>query len=211
VARLSRELGALKNLSGKVDEAARLARVQPYGAKVGRADAVPVHRIDRGSVVNAQGAKEYAHAHGGRTDGYKPPHVPEKSVVLTDLPKDTKFVHVFSSDATAPKDLKSDAVGEWVMPKSEITKPDGSLMSGAEIQQKFSLPKMPTYIVDVKPDRAVRATVSRVAGTGSKNGGIANHFGEGGGQQWKIQENLEGNKNKYKKWFQNVRPLDGGK
>jgi hypothetical protein len=44
---------------------------------------------------------------------------------------------------------------------------------------------MPTHIVDVKPNRKVKATVSRVAGTKPANGGVANHFGKGGGQQWK--------------------------
>jgi len=80
----------------------------------------------------------------------------------------------------------------------------GSLMSAREIQEKFALPEMPTHIVDVKPTRKVEATVSRVAGTKPENGGVANHFGEGGGQQWKIQEKKE---NLPADWFKKPRPL----
>jgi hypothetical protein len=68
---------------------------------------------------------------------------------------------------------------------------------------------MPTHIVDVKPNRKVKATVSRVAGTKPANGGVANHFGKGGGQQWKIQENFKDPavQKEASKWFKNPRPL----
>ena len=81
-------------------------------------------------------------------------------------------------------------------------------MSAKEIQEKFALPSEPTHIVDVVPDRPVRATVSRAAGRAPENGNIPNHFGEGGGQQWRIQEDVKGDTRKYKKWFQNIRPLE---
>jgi hypothetical protein len=132
--------------------------------------------------------------------------VPDKSVILTDLPKDTEFVHVFRANTSDPAVLQEKSIGEWVMPKSEITKPDGTLMSAREIKEKFALPETPTHIVDVKPNRKVKATVSRVAGTKPANGGIANHFGKGGGQQWKIQENLKGNPDA-ENWFLNPRVL----
>ena len=111
-------------------------------------------------------------------------------------------MHVFRADPT--KRVKDQKVGEWIMPKSEITRADGSLMSRKEIKEKFALPSEPTHIVDVVPDRPVRATVSRVAGSAPENGGISNHFGEGGGRQWRIQEKKE---DLPADWFQLPRPL----
>jgi len=178
-------------------------------AEISTERTTPVYSIKKGTDVNKQGEKEYAAAHDNNADNYLPPHVPDKSVVLTDLPKDTEFVHVFRANTSDPIKLKKDAVGEWVMPKSEVTQPDGSLMSAKEIQQKFALPETPTHIVDVKPNRKVQATVSSVAGTKSENGGIANHFGKGGGQQWKIQEDLKDPavRDQVQNWFKNPRPL----
>jgi len=80
-------------------------------------------------------------------------------------------------------------------------------MNSSEIQQKFSLPDMPTHIVDVKPDRGVQTTVSTAAGKLPENCGASNHFGDGGGQQWRIQEDLKANPNA-EDWFQNPRPLE---
>jgi len=155
----------------------------------------PVHKIKSGGDANKPGAEK----HG---DKYKPEHVPNKSVVLTDFPKDKEMVHVFNVDPR--RTIDSQKAGEWVMPKSEITRANGSMMSAAEIQQKFSLPDMPTHIVDVKPTRAVQATVSTAAGKLPENGGAANHFGAGGGQQWRIQGNKE---DLPVDWFENPRPL----
>jgi len=158
----------------------------------------PVHDIQSGADVNKSGAERYG-------DRYRPEHVPDKSVVLTDFPKDREMVHVFNVDPR--KSVDSQKVGDWAMPKSEITRPDGTMMSPAEIQQKFSLPETPTHIVDVKPDKHVRTTVSTVAGKLPENGGAGNHFGDGGGQQWRIQEDLTKSK-QYEEWFQNPRPLE---
>ena len=94
------------------------------------------------------------------------------------------------------------------MPRSEITRADGSLMSRKEIKEKFALPSEPTHIVDVVPDRPVRATVSRAAGSAPENGNITNHFGEGGGQQWRIQEDVNADPEQYSDWFKNPRPLE---
>ena len=70
--------------------------------------------------------------------------------------------------------------------------------------------RMPTHIVDMKPTREVKATVSRAAGTKSENGDIANHFGEGGGEQWKIQEDLKNPdvRDEVQNWFTNPTALD---
>ena len=130
--------------------------------------------------------------------------MPNKSVVTTDFPQDREMVHVFKSNESNAVKLKKDAIGDWVMPKSEITRADGTLMSPIEIKEKFSLPEVPTHIVDVKPDRTVRATVSTSAGKQPENGGASNHFGEGGGQQWRIQENVE---DLPSDWFHNPRVI----
>jgi len=55
-------------------------------------------------------------------------------------------------------------------------------MSPSEIQQKFSLPE---------------------------NGGASNHFGDGGGQQWRIQENFKDPavRDQVQDWFKKPRPL----
>lgn len=81
-----------------------------------------------------------------------------------------------------------------------------------EIKQKFSLPgEPPTHYSVVKPDRPVRAEVSTAAGNRPEYGGFDNHFGEGGGQQWRMLEDVSNNPDRYADWFTNVEPLTGRK
>jgi len=138
-------------------------------------------------------------------------HMPDRSVVLTGLPRDREFVRVFRSAAENPEMVKRDAVGEWIMPRSEIVGPDGRLLSPEAIRERFSLPEVPTHVVDVEPGRPVRAWVSRAAGRSPEAGGFEGHWGRGGGEQWRMEVDLRSLevREEVETWMKNPRRLKG--
>lgn len=67
--------------------------------------------------------------------GWQPPYLPGTKVVEFITTNEEKFVRVYSGEK---------ASGAWIIKESEI-----SGLSPVEIQQKFSLPSLPTTISDV--------------------------------------------------------------
>ena len=101
--------------------------------------------------------------------------------------------------------------GGWLMPGPEIVGPDGRLLSPEEIRERFSLPEVPTHVVDVEPGRAVRAWVSRAAGRSPEAGGFEGHWGRGGGEQWRMEVDVrtKAGRREVEGWLKNPRRLEG--
>jgi hypothetical protein len=99
--------------------------------------------------------------------GYEnPPYLPGSSVVEFELVEDTNFVRVYDG-------VESGKYGGWLMKAEDIKG-----LSAEEIRDKFALPAIPKYIVDVKIK----------AGTKIRSG-ITNEvdgWGAGGGIQYDL-------------------------
>ena len=68
------------------------------------------------------------------------------------------------------------------------------------------------HVVDVEPGRPVRAWVSRAAGRSPEAGGFEGHWGRGGGEQWRMEVDLEDPVvwKEVSRWMKNRRPLRKG-
>lgn len=75
------------------------------------------------------------------TNAGTPPYKPDTISSQGRLDNTSQYVRVYNPNAPVNP---SNPVGRWIMPRSEI---EG--LSPAQIQQRFSLPNVPTHIVDV--------------------------------------------------------------
>ncbi len=103
--------------------------------------------------------------------GYgRPPYTEGTNVTDYETTDNEKFVRVHrGGDSEARK---------WIVKESEITNPDGSLMTAEQIKDKLALPNLPTQISDVTIPKGVKLR----EGEASKQEG----WGKGGATQYEI-------------------------
>ncbi|MBR2525257.1 hypothetical protein IKE67_02200 [bacterium] len=136
--------GAMDKIRIREEELdAKILRDAPPVADISDRNYAPKYEIVETTTAEATNA-------WWKAQGYtEPPYLPNTEVQIIELTEPTTFVRVLDGDSDDSGLFGSGVFGGWVMKQEDLLKPDGTMMSPFEIQQKFALKTTPTHIVDV--------------------------------------------------------------
>lgn len=171
-AQTAKEVGGGANLANEVHAAADVVRKMKASrpSRSGK-DEVTVAGVKRSAAksISLKNKKEIPPSEAN--NGFeKPPYSESTKIIEGVTAQDEKFVRLYDGEV-------SRSMGRWVMPASEVKG-----LSAAQIQEKFALPQLPKYIIEVN---VPAGTKLRVGEAGAISG-----WGAGGGTQIQLLDNI---------------------